>query len=127
MIWPFSRNSMPSRVRREVIRPTDGQRLMFEGRLLSEREVDALARRTADDAEHFSALFYGDPDAMRVEAERRAAAEEARWRRDEGLRALNDYARRFPMRRRPMSDPSQSWPGVVAPAESDVPTSGEMQ
>jgi len=116
-MWFFNRRSMPARVRREVIRPTDGQRLMFEGRLLSPREVDALARRTADEAERYSALFYGDPAAMRLEAERRA-------RREAGLRELNDYARRFPMRRRPMTDLSQPWPGVVAPADSDVNSLG---
>jgi hypothetical protein len=45
-----------------------------------------------------------------------AAAAEEQWRRDEGLRALGDYARQYPMKQ---------WPGVVAPADPDVPTGGD--
>jgi hypothetical protein len=60
-----------------------------------------------------------DDERARFDAEfaEIAAAAEEQWRRDEGLRALGDYARQYPMKQRP---------GVVAPADPEIPTTGDQ-
>lgn len=115
-MWPFSRRSMSSRVRREVIRPTDGPRSLF-GRPPAGFMVGCCPLECTEDG-----LQPGYDTAFAA-----VVAAEKRLRHEAALRALARYSTDFPSSVRPLSDASPyPWPGLVGPADDSKPSGGDQ-